>query len=358
MKDLNIYLKPEDKDYENILIKDATAENENKYVRIIGTLKVVEKKTKNSPAPYYMFIFSDASGSISSAIWSSSPLYMIADETMSGKLVEVCGIVKKNGEYINIDIEGLKEVELEEGDELLEKDLETPKIEDLKTELNKRVSKIMDSYLKKIVVLAIKENEKEITISPFSEKTAYAYRGGLLHQIVDMCDMVSATCEAINCGFWGGSTVLNEDLLLAGAILSNLGKCKTLKINAIGEIEKTKIGIMEEDSVLSRDIAVSAVKTAMYIYEDEANKSKKTFDRDYYETINMELLHMVSSVKTNTSWGALSTPRSKNAMMLSNINNMIYTKGLFESIEKNYAPNQFTKAYENGKQYYVGDNIE
>ena len=45
-------------------------------------------------------------------------------------------------------------------------------------------------------------------------------------------------------------------------------------------------------------------------------------------------------------------------MILSNINNMVYTKGLFESIEKNTTSGTFTKAYEAGKQYYIGDKLE
>ena len=233
-----------------------------------------------------------------------------------------------------------------------------PTIEELKIELNKRVSRITDTYLKKLVIIAIKNNEDKITNAPFSEKTAYAYRGGLLHQIVDMCDMVTNVCDTINSGFWAGSTLLNEDLLLTGAILSNLGKADALTFNSVGEIEKTSLGIMEEDSVLSRDAANTAVRETMSYFITESSKTGKAFNEKYYNTINMEVLHMVSSVKNNTSWGALSSPRSKNAMILSNINNMVYTKGLFESIEKNTTSGTFTKAYEAGKQYYIGDKLE
>lgn len=329
-------------DYDEIKISKAT---DSEKVCLTGRLNIHTKTTKGKE--YFLLTINDNSGVVSSAIWNSSLVYPFIDNKYNNQKVQAYGTIKKNGSFLNIELDELNVLE-EESDETL------PTSETLQAELNKRIASISNPILKKIVINAIKDNKEEIIVAPFTEKTSYAYTCGLLHFTVDMCDMVSKVSESINCGFWSASTILNEDMLLAGAILANLGKCKTLRIDGTSLIEKTPIGILEEDSAISRDIAKKAIETTL----NELLAKTEAFDKDNFDRISMELLHMVSSVKNNQSWGAISNPRSKNALILSNINNIIYTKGLFENLEKENDSNTFVKAYDNGKTYYIDEILE
>lgn len=326
-------------------------ENGN-LVELTGRIKITENKTKEGE-PYYVLCLGDNTGLVTSIINKGNKLYSAIKKSfpLAGDAI-VRGEISKNKTYTNIKASYVSLIELEKSDSPYTADI--PTVSNLEIELENRINGISNPILKNIVNKAISANKDALKITPFSEKTAYAYEGGLLHFMVDMCDMTQSVSSCINCGFWGASTILNEDIMLAGAILGNIGKTKTLEIANDGSIRKTPLGIMEEDSVISREIVKDAINETI----NEMVTKGKSFDKDALDKLSMELLHIISSLKGNTSWGALTTPRSKNAIMLSNINNMIYTKGLFENLEKTNEENSFVKAYDNGKIYYIDEILE
>lgn len=326
-------------------IKDCT---HGEKVCIYGTLKITHKKTSNG-APYYVLSISDITGYINYIAWNGTPLFLALSESDNGKTVKAYGTIDI-GKYRNIDIEQLCFV-TETEEEILEKQSMSKSltISNLRKELNTSVERIISPFLKEIVTEALNLVDEKLDNTPFSEKTAYNYKGGLIHQIIDICDMVNKVTESINFSFNSSSTVLNEDLLLTGAILANLGKTKTLTIENNIPV-KTFEGMLDEDSVFSREIAYEAIRIVFDKLPEEEKES--------YEKIVKELLHMISSVKGNATFGASSTPRSKHALILSQINNLIYTKGLFENLEKSQTGEEFTKAYDNGKNYYLGSTSE
>lgn len=340
-------------EYPSIKIKEAS---HNAKVSITGILNVVKNKTK-SGKDYYLIKISDNTGKISFPAWENTDIFKFIKETDNDKLVEIQGLIKQNGEYLNIEAHNLAFVEKNEKD--VEEDDYLPSINKLKEEVNNRVSKIKNQFLRNTVIIALKDLSDKIENTPLTEKTAYNYKGGLLHQIIDMCDVASSVVDSINCSFWNNSTILNEDLLLAGAILSNLGKVITLTINENGIVNKTFEGQLDEDSVYSRDITLKSIEKTFAKMHQEATEREKTFDKSMYDKLATELLHMVSSVKNNPTWGALSVPRSKHAIILSHINNIVYTKGLYENLENNKIDGQeFSKAYDNGRNYYIGNILE
>lgn len=327
--------------YTEKTIKDCV---HNEKVALDGTLSLVEKKTKNG-APYFLATITDKTGSINCAVWDNTPLYKLLSIADNGNHVKVYGIASI-GKYKNIDIKQMQFVEYEE-EEIVEEESATS-IPNLKKALEIRVDKITNEYLKAIANEAINIVGDTLEVAPFTEKTAYNYKGGLLHEVIDACDMASAIVDSINCGFDNNSTILNEDILLVGCILANLGKTRTLTITN-GIPTKTFDGMLEEDAIFSREIAYLATSRVMETIPIE--------EKDAYDNIFKEILHMVASVKGNKTFGALSVPRSKHALILSEINNIVYTKGLFENLEKEPSMDGFSKAYDNGKNYFLG-NIE
>lgn len=317
----------------------------NEKVSIKGKIKIEEKSTKNG-APYFTLTISDSTGKITSAAWNNSQLFKFLTLDDSDSFVQIYGEVII-GKYTNMNVDNIIFIENDESETENSLDLST-----LKTEFTKRINMISNEQLKKVVNYALKDF-KNLENIPFTEKTAYNYKGGLMHQIIDSCDMVSSIVDCINCGFYKDSTLLNEDLLLAGAILGNLGKAITLEFKD-NNIVKTFKGQLDEDSIYSREIATNAVNKVLKELKKENNTKY-----DDFEKLLIELLHMIASIKENTSWGTLTTPKSKHAMILAHINNLTYTKGLFENLEKSKFPgNDFVKPYENSRNYYVGNIIE
>ena len=317
--------------------------NHNEKVALTGTLKVSSSKTKTGN-PYFILTITDSTGSISCPAWNSSPLFNFIKEEDNGKKVKVYGIASI-GKYNNIDIKQIQFIE--ETEEELNEGVPTDiTIPNLRKELNDRVSSIISDFLRNVVTEALSIVDDDLENTPFTEKTAYNYRGGLIHEIIDSCNLVNAVVDSINCGFYAESTILNEDLLITGAILGNLGKTRTLTLENNIPV-KTFEGQLDEDSIYSREIASIAIRKVMETLPDE--------EKDVYDKLSKELLHMIASIKGNSNFGALTTPRSKHAMILHQINDLVYTKGLFENLEKaNENKEEFVKAYDNGKNYYLG----
>ena len=335
--------------------------NHGNKVCLTGIL-LVQTRTTKSGYPYFLITVKDNTGAVSQPVWNSLDLYKSLSLKDNESFVEVYGTISTSGAYKNLSADGICFVEKEQED-LDEEAVKSgfPTIEDLKNELNVRVGKISNSFLKQVVLTAIKNHTESISESPFSEKTAYCYKGGLLHQMIDICDITSSVVESINCSFWSDSLILDEDLMLTGALLCNLGKIKTLKMNENGMVEKTLLGQFEGDSIYSREItsnAIDSVIESIKENEKELSEDKKT-NLDTLNLVSVELLHLISSSKNSVSFGAVSTPRSKHAAILSSINNIAFSKGMFEFLEKNTPKEElFSKPYDNGKNYYIGKSLE
>lgn len=308
-------------------------------VCIIGTLNLVEKKTR-AGAPYYQVTIKDSTGNIGYMAWNNTPVFKFIDMTDDKKLVRVYGVANID-KYKNIDIKQLQFIEKEE-----EEKEEAVSITNLKSLLDGRIATIINEPISILVRNALDIVGDKLETTPFTEKTAYNYEGGLLQQIVDALDIASGIVDSFNCGNNKNSTILNEDMLIAGVILANLGKTRTLTTEN-GIPVKTFEGSLDEDAIYSREIATKAVDITMEALSEE--------DRETYDKIFKEILHMVASAKGNKAYGAISTPRSKHAIILSDINNIVYTKGLFETLESTNAQNDFSKAYDNGKNYFLGN---
>ena len=62
---------------------------------------------------------------------------------------------------------------------------------------------------------------------------------------------------------------------------------------------------------------------------------------------------MIVSSKSKLEYNPSITPRTKHAMLLADIVSMVFTKGLFENLEKNNEGEKFVKAYDAGRNYVL-----
>ena len=321
----------------------------NDRVIIRGKIDIKDAKTK-AGKDYLSVKITDSTGTISQNIWNNLDLYpYLASKEDNEKIVEVCGKISVNGIYKNLEIENIAVVEKET--ELEKK----PEIEELKNELRNRIEKISHVFLRDLVnsVLSRQDVLDRLFVSPATEKTAYNYEGGVAHLMIDTIDMTDTVALEINNSFWPSSLEVNIDLLLASSILSNVGRLFTLKIDEDGLIEKTLQGHLENDTVISRDIVSKEIEVVLNKTNDDG--SLKYENPKEFEDLIAELLHIISSSKGRVEFGALVIPRSKHAMILSNISNIVYTKGLFENLEReNVLDEKFSRAYNNGRNYYLG----
>lgn len=315
-------------------------------VTITGTA-LFKKGTNSKGSPYLLFMIKNNSGMVSQFLNKDMPIYdFVKDNVSNDTKVEIQFVVEKaEKKYRNVLIENISVVNIVS-------DMKIPTEEELKTELKKQIKKVKNLFLRDLISEMLRDETiaNNLFVAPATEKTAYNYKGGVAHLLIDTMEFAEKFSSMINLALLGCVEV-DSDLLITGAFACNIGRVLTLEI-VDGKIQKTLKGQLETDVICSREITGKAVENLL-AKEDESGNKYYDISIDKVE----ELLHMVSSSKAKLEYGSMAIPRSKHAIWLSDINSIVYTKGLFENLEntqENLVNEKFTRAYDNSKVYYIG----
>ncbi len=207
-------------------------------------------KTKNNDN-YLSVLLSDKSGEIEGKLWQTgSNDYANLTE---GEPVFVSGKVEKFKDKLQLNIDIIKEVKKTESDIFQQLIPTTSKdIKRLYSELVSLKNSISNKYLHKLVEkILIKDREflERFKAAPAASQKHHAYRGGLLEHTVSVANL----CKLFSSKY----SEINYDILIAGAILHDIGKVeeyddKTFKRTYSGKLlGHISIGIV----IIDRKIA-------------------------------------------------------------------------------------------------------
>lgn len=163
---------------------------------------------------------------------------------------------------------------------------------------------------------------------PGALKRHHAYIGGLVEHTVGVVNL----CEAA-ANYYPN---VNRDLLLAGAILHDIGKTRTYRI-AKG-FEGTNEGKLIGHLVLGVQMVEQAIATAL---ESEV-------DPEYRETLRNNLIHLLVSHHGILEWGSPVEPLTLEACILHHADNMDADTTKFLTIINGQDPTVEWAPYDNG----------
>jgi 3'-5' exoribonuclease len=92
-------------------------------------------------------------------------------------------------------------------------------IEEMWTELGARIESVADPHIRALLQAIVTEHESRLRIWPAARQVHHAYRGGLLEHILKIMDVA---------GFLADTYAARRDLVLAGALLHDIGKLQEL----------------------------------------------------------------------------------------------------------------------------------
>lgn len=319
-------------------------------VQISGKVEVVK-----SNANILLKLTDDVSkNSINQLVFPSNKLFKFVEEYIGQKLPCVADIKfvtntvgEKKYQAIeihNIHCEVMSEEEKKEAAEKKEEEKNTAS-----AQLKAALGRIEDKTLNKLCyeVYRNKETVAKIMENPATEHSAYNEKHGIINMIADTINLTVSTVNAMNSNFGETSPKFNMDLMLAGAILCNVGRAYMLEFDEGGNIVKTETNIIDNDTLVTRDI----ITRELMKLEGKTDKDGTPYDVNS-DTIK-ELIHMIVSSKSKLEYNPSITPRTKHAMLLADIVSMVFTKGLFENLEKNNEGEKFVKAYDAGRNYVL-----
>lgn len=282
--------------------------------------------------PYFVTTIRDNSGTASQQVWNNLPLYSVIDGIDNGSWVSAEVVCTKVGQYTNIEIHTI---------EVIERVVETVvNVDGLKDELREELKSFKDEGLKTLITNVLKRPEikESFWTSPASQKSGYSHDTGLATHVVRLIRLAKAIAQVFN--EWnlysdGRHTKLHEELLKASCILHDVGKVIAFKKNGFN-VEKTDEGKLFEDSYLSLKIVL-----------EELSKVNLP---DYQK---MLLEHVLGGAKGQRNFGALSIPRSREAIAFHFIDALDVQMANFEHLDRDAdVADLFANLFE--KQLFLG----
>jgi 3'-5' exoribonuclease len=208
-------------------------------------VKTCERGVASNQTSYLSLSLQDITGSISGKKWS------VEDDDLAilvpGTVCRITGTVFKYRGSPQLKIEAVAPMEKGSYD-INDFFLSCPiNDEELYKEVKETIALIQDEDLRKLTETVIKENEEKYMTYPAAVSVHHAYRAGIVYHSLSIAQDAILICQRY--------PSLNEDYLLAGALLHDLGKTRemqgvlaatyTLEGNLLGHISMGAEIVME-----------------------------------------------------------------------------------------------------------------
>jgi 3'-5' exoribonuclease len=258
-----------------------------------------QRYTKNNKA-YFKLVLTDKTGQIESVMW---------EETMeknpdvlalkAGDFVDLTGqaAVNRYANRVEVVLNHVRQVSADDIDVLDFLPKTEADIDRLKEQLAELIGQVDDAQVKKLLdaVFGDLKIYKAYCLAPAAKTYHHAYLGGLLEHSVSVGGLA-----LLLCGHYPG---LNKSLLIAGALLHDIGKIR--EFNYATHIEYSTEGRLKGHIVMGDQI-VSGI----------ADKIKGLSD-----DLKLQISHLILSHHGEPEYGAAVRSKTKEAVILNIIDN-------------------------------------
>jgi len=256
-------------------------------------VKDAKEFTLQSGTKLFNVTLQDNSGTIEAKTFNYNQRYI--DAIKPGVIIKIYGKVKENKGKVFMDLDSYTlpcegEYEMDNLIQVSPIDFNTLK-EELKTYLDSIKDEDLHAITKKLIV----DNYKKYLDYPAASKNHHDFMHGLLHHSLSMCHLID--------GIVLNYKELNRDLLISGALLHDLGK--VVELSGVIATKYTLEGSLLGHLVIGVEMIDSASK--------ELNIDNEKV---------LLLKHMIASHHGKQEFGALVLPQTKEALILSMVDDM------------------------------------
>lgn len=197
----------------------------NQTIDCYAILKTINIKTSSKGGYYLDATIADKSGEMNAKLWNYSEAVFGTFE--AGSLVKLRGTISKYNGTDQFKIERIRSVNDE--DNVRIEDF-VPSSDFSGEEMFDKLFKIADSFndseLKMIVCTILNERKEKLLYWPAAFKMHHAVRGGLLCHTLSIVELAQSVCKVY--------PFVDKELLLAGAILHDIGKLEEFELSPAG----------------------------------------------------------------------------------------------------------------------------
>lgn len=256
--------------------------------------------------PYYSCRFRDARRVVTVMIWSDDPLYNpCAQEWQEGQSFKVRGTYQASEKYGPqlklVQIRVAQDSDRAEGfdpDELVEHSRFHPA--DMLAELRQLAEQhIADEPLRKLVLTLLERHAGPLSRLPATPERFHPFRGGLLEHILSVTKSCLWLADRYATYYAELHPPLNRDLVVAGAMLHDLGRVVELEEDLSGS-QPTVPGKLFGHLLLGRDLVRDAARE----------------QGDVHPELVRLLEHLIVSHLTLPEWGSPRLPMIPEVLIL------------------------------------------
>jgi len=269
----------------DLFVKDIHELADGTEIDDVFALNDAERRTTRYGDPFLSLRFADRTGSITGVIFNCDT---VPTEYKVGDAVTVRGTY--NSEYRNI---GIREVVRYDGDVSPEDFLEScprdPK--EMFEVLTTIIESLENSHLRELLLTIFGNStiQEKFKRWPAAKLVHQSYLGGLLEHTL----AVTRLCQE-----YAGSYDVDRDLLVAGAMLHDIGKLEELAVGLT--VDQTNAGGLFGHLILGYRFVHNAIRTA----------------QDFPTELRNKLLHIIVSHHGRVEWGAAVPPMTTEAFLV------------------------------------------
>lgn len=261
-------------------------------------IRRIEVRNTRAGSDYLSLELGDRSGSLNCNVWEN--FKDIARSGSVGDIVSVTGTVEEFQGALQIRVASIRFARDSDKvlpDDFLPRSLKDPEV--MVSEFKSRIESISDIFLKKLLEKIFSgERLKNFSRAPAGKSWHHAYLHGLIEhtlEIIKICDLM--------CDF---HPELNRDLLIAGAMLHDLGKIDELKYDSAFEYT--------DEGKLIGHIVIAAVLIKEEIWHIRLSKEKNI--SGFPEELEKNLIHLILSHQGKLEHASPVVPKTIEAIAL------------------------------------------
>jgi 3'-5' exoribonuclease len=290
----------------NIFVADLKEGDRFEDLFLIKNVKLGETRAGK---PYLVLTVMDKSGEVSGPVWDNVlPLQKIC---LAGEVVQLTGTVQSYRDTLQLRIDGVNQVPRTEIDPGHFYPTSPRNLREMADEVQNLVQSVGNPFLKKLLSHFFKKSDwwPNFQEAPAAKGIHHAYIGGLLEHslsVAKIADFLARHYEGVD-----------RSLLLAGALLHDIGKLEELKMEG-GLVEYTVRGRLKGHLVIGSEMVAKAAENI----------------RDFPEELLEQLQHLILSHHGRQEFGSPAVPMTVEAFILSFLDDLDAKMNITEQLRR------------------------
>jgi 3'-5' exoribonuclease len=263
-----------------------------------------EELTTRDGKPYYKVSFRDAGREVSFPVWSDSPWAVACrDEWTPGAFYKLRATYRETAYGPQLEIRRIREVTDADKDEGFDPNMCLPRSRfDPESMFNDLLGivrqRIADTQLRELVESILADHRDQLTAYPAAKHFHHAYLGGLLEHTLSVTRNAVYLADKYGEYYPDLKPPLNKDLVVAGAVLHDIGKIRELEQDLTGTTF-TPAGELVGHILQGRDILREAAEKA-----------------EVEPDLLVRLEHVIVSHQRLPEWGSPKPPMTPEALLV------------------------------------------